>query len=379
VCSSDLGLAATLWSENINLALDIAPKLVAGIVWINATNLFDAAAGFGGVRESGFGREGGREGMMEYLTPTWLSKAKMSPSPEAVNAPFPSGKGPDTALDRTMKMYIGGKQARPDAGYSYPVLDSKGRAVSEAGLGNRKDVRNAVEAAKAASGWSSMTGHSRAQVLYFLAENLEARAGEFVDRILSLCGGGRANAQKEVDVSISRIIHYAAWADKYDGDVRAPATNMLSLMLNEPWDVLGISCPDDLPLLGLVSLVMPAIAMGNRVVVTPSQSHPLVAGDFYQVLDTSDVPAGVINIITGDRDELAEVMAKHDDIACQWYFGSQQGSTTVERESAGNLKATWVNNGKARDWYNPKQAQGREFLFHAVQKKTIWKIGRAHV
>ena len=106
--------------------------------------------------------------------------------------------------------------------------------------------------------------------------------------------------------------------------------------------------------------------------LTPSPAKALVAGDFYQLLDTSDVPGGVVNIITGDRDALASVMAKHDDIACSWYFGSAEGSATVEPESAGNLKAIWVNHGKARDWYDPAQGQGRDFLFHAVRIKTVW-------
>ena len=370
--NSRYGLAASVWSQSLDIAFDAARGLKAGVVWINSTNQFDAAAGFGGYRESGFGREGGREGMMEYLKPHWQKKAKLLPAAPAIPAPLPAGEGGGAALDRTMKNYVGGRQARPDSGYSYPVFDAKGRLVSEAGYGNRKDIRNAVEAANAASGWSSMTGHARAQVLYFLAENLEARSRDFTERLASLSGAGTKAASGEVALAINRIIHYAAWADKHDGAVRAPATNMLSLALNEPWETLAISCPDEAPLLSFVSLVLPAIAMGNRVIVTPSQSAPLVAGDFYQLLDTSDVPGGVVNIITGERDPLAAVMAKHDDIACHWYFGSREGSAIVERESAGNLKATWVNNGLARDWFSPQQGQGREFLFHAVRIKTIW-------
>jgi aldehyde dehydrogenase (NAD+) len=271
-----------------------------------------------------------------------------------------------------MKNYVGGTQARPDSGYSYPVLDAKGRLVSEAGYGNRKDIRNAVEAAHAATGWAAMTGHGRAQVLYFLAENLEARAGDFAALLRRLTGASAASAEREVAAAIARVIHYAAWADKYDGAVRAPMANMLSLALNEAYDVLAISAPDEAPLLSLVSLVMPAIAVGNRVVVTPSQAAPLIAGEFYQVLDTSDVPGGVINIVTGPREALAKELARHDDVDCHWYFGTAEGSKTVEAESSGNLKATWVNHGKARDWHLAEQGQGREFLFHAVRIKTVW-------
>lgn len=371
--NSRYGLAASVWSQNLDVAFDCARSLKAGIVWINSTNLFDAAAGFGGYRESGFGREGGREGMYEYLVPAWLKDARKLPAAKPVSAPLPVPEAAgDGGIDRTMKMYVGGKQARPDSGYSYPVFDTKKKPISQAGFGNRKDIRNAVEAANAASGWASMTGHQRAQVLYFLAENLEARTDDFTGRLVRIDGDTKAGAKKQVAASVARIIHYAAWADKHDGAVRAPMANMLSLALNEPWGTMAISCPDDAPLLSFVSLVLPAIAMGNCVVVTPSQTNPLVIGDFYQVLDTSDVPGGVINIVTGERDALAPDMAKHDDIACHWYFGSAEGSKAVEEHSAGNLKATWVNNGKAYNWYSSTQSQGREFLRHAVQIKTIW-------
>lgn len=371
--NSRYGLAASIWSQNLDEAFDAARQIKSGIVWINATNLFDASAGFGGYKESGFGREGGREGMREYLVPSWQKKAKSLPDGEPLPAPVPApGPASDApGLDRTVKMYIGGKQARPDSGYSYPVTGKNGRHLAEVGLGSRKDIRNAVEAAHKASGWSGMTGHQRAQVLFFLAENLELRSAEFAARLVD-AGASASAAKREVEASVARIMHYAAWADKYDGAVRAPDKRMLTLALNEPWDVMGISCPDEAPLLGFVSLVLPAIAMGNRVVVTPSPRQPLPALDFYQVLDTSDVPGGVVNIVTGDRDTLADTMAKHDDIAALWYFGGQAGTALVERESAGNLKPVWASNGKARDWSDPVQGQGEEFLFRAVRIKTIW-------
>ncbi len=370
--NSRYGLAASIWSQDLDTAFDAARRVKAGVVWINSTNLFDAAAGFGGYKESGFGREGGREGMLEYLVPAWTKKAKPVAAAKPVEAPVPASGGAAPGLDRTVKMYIGGKQARPDSGYSYPVLDSKGRTITEAGLGNRKDIRNAVEAARKAGAWTAMTGHGRAQVLYFLAENLELRAAEFATRLSAMTGASADSAGHEVAAAAARIMYYAAWADKYDGAVRAPQPRMLSLALNEAWEVMGISCPDDAPLLAFVSLVAPAIAMGNRVVVTPSPRHPLAACDFYQLLDTSDVPGGVVNIVTGDRDELADTMAKHDDIAAHWYFGTAEGAAMVERESAGNLKAVWSNQGKQRDWLDGRQGQGAEFLFNAVRIKTIW-------
>ncbi len=368
------GLAASIWSQNLDTAFEAARNVKAGVVWINSTNLFDAAAGFGGYKESGFGREGGREGMMEYLVPAWQKKAKPLSIAKPLHAPVPMPDGGDASgivLDRTVKMYIGGKQARPDSGYSYPVLDARGRAITEAGLGNRKDIRNAVEAAHKAEGWADMTGHQRAQVLYFLAENLELRTQEFTRRLIQT-GANAASAKREFEASVARVMYYAAWADKYDGDVRGPAARMLSLALKEPYEVLAVSCPDEMPLLAFLSLVLPAIAMGNRVVATPSPNQPLSACDLYQVFDTSDLPGGVVNIITGDRDSLADTLAKHDDIGAHWYFGSAEGSKNVEAVSSGNLKLTWVNNGLARDWLDPVQGQGGEFLFKATRVKNIW-------
>jgi aldehyde dehydrogenase (NAD+) len=373
--NSRYGLAASIWSQNLDTAFDAARQIKSGVVWINSTNLFDGAVGFGGYKESGFGREGGREGMHEYLVPAWLKKAKPARVASPLDAPLPAGEdlpGSGRALDRTVKLYIGGKQARPDSGYSYSVHDHAGKIITEAGFGNRKDIRNAVEAARKAEGWGSMTGHARAQVLYFLAENLELRGDEFAARLRQATGGSPAQARKEVAASVARVMYYAAWADKYDGAVRGPQPRMLSLALPEPWEVIGISCPDEAPLLSFLSLTLPAIAMGNRVVVTPSPRQPLAACDLYQVLDTSDVPGGVVNIVTGDRDQLASVIAKHDDVAAHWYFGSAEGSAMVEQESAGNLKLTWVNNGKARDWYDPREGQGEEFLFKATRIKSIW-------
>ncbi len=368
------GLAATIWSENLNVALDTAAKMKAGVVWINSTNLFDAAAGFGGYRESGFGREGGREGLYEYLVPNWEAELKpeRDAKPQSLSAAPPAGieAGALPSIDRTAKLYIGGKQARPDSGYSYSVYGTKG-AIGQAGLGNRKDIRNAVEAAAKAGGWSSATAHNRAQVLYYVAENLSARADEFTARLKSM-GQTQKSAAAEVEASIRRIFWYAAQADKYDGRVHNTKSRHVTLAMNEPYGVMGILCPDDMPLLGFVSLVMPALAMGNRVVAVPSPRAPLAATDLYQVFDTSDVPGGAINIVTGDRDELAKTLAEHDDVAALWYFGSAAGSALVEKASAGNLKPTWVSNGKRRDWLDRAQGQGTEYLRRATQVKNIW-------
>jgi len=359
------GLAASIWSENINLALDQAARVKAGVVWINSTNVFDAGAGFGGYRESGFGREGGREGMREYLAEAPVkARAEAVPVPPET-APVPQAPVREIGIDRTAKMYIGGGQKRPDSGYSYAVA-AKGRVLGLAGLGNRKDIRNAVEAAHAAGGWGKATGHNRAQVLYYLAENLAAREAEFAARLKA---AGSPKPEEEVATAIRRAFWYAAQADKFDGAVHSTKTAMVTLAMPEPYGVMGIACPTDAPLLGFLSLVLPAIAMGNRVVAIPSQNMPLAATDLYQVFDTSDLPGGVVNIITGARDELAKTLAGHDDVAAMWYCGPAEGARMVETESAGNLKATCILPN--RDWLGP-EGQGRSFLTRATQVKNIW-------
>lgn len=355
------GLAATVWTENVNLALDIAPKLVAGVVWVNGTNMFDAAAGFGGVRESGFGREGGWEGLSAYTRPKTKTK------PLAKVEAFHGEGAPADPLDRTAKMYVGGKQARPDSGYSRGVYGKSGALLGHVGLANRKDVRNAVEAAAGAKGWSKTTGHLRAQILYYIGENLSARANEFANRIDAMTGkkGGAA----EVEASIQRLFTAAAWADKYDGQAHGVPIRGVALAMKEPVGVIGALCADEAPLLGMVSAMAPAIAMGNRVVLAASDPFPLAATDFYQVLETSDVPAGVVNILTGSQAELAGPMASHMNLDAVWSFSSSDVSQQIEAASAGNLKRTWVSNGQALDW---AQDHTKRFLQAATEVKNIW-------
>ncbi len=354
------GLAATVWTENVNLALDIAPKLVAGIVWVNATNLFDAATGFGGVRESGYGREGGWEGLSAYTRPKGRSKplAKLEPA---------TGEGsPVDPIDRTAKMYVGGKQARPDGGYSRAIWGKSG-LLGHVGVANRKDVRNAVEAAAGATGWSKTTGHLRAQILYYIGENLSARSAEFASRIDAMTG--KKDGANEVNAAIQRLFTAAAWADKYDGQVHGVPIRGVAIAMKEPVGVIGALCADEAPLLGLVSAMAPAIAMGNRVILAASEPYPLAATDFYQILETSDVPAGVVNILTGNHAEIAKPLAAHLNVDAVWSFSSTDLSELIEKASSGNLKRTWVNNATGTDWNTD---HSRRFLQAATEIKNIW-------
>lgn len=369
------GLAACVWSESISLALDVAPQIKAGVVWINTANQFDAACGFGGYKESGFGREGGKEGMVEYLVP--LAEDARPAAPVVAAQLEHKGKvklaGGDSpfAVDRTAKLYIGGKQARPDGAYSRAIHGAGGEFLADVGEGNRKDIRNAVEAAHKASGWSKATAHNRAQVLYYIAENLAIRADEFAARIVAQTGA--QDAAREVQASIERLFYWAAWADKYDGLAHQPPMHGITVALNEPVGVIGIVCPNENPLLGFISLVAPALALGNRVVAVPSEAHPLSALDLYQVLDTSDLPGGALNIVTGSHDELARTLASHFDVDAVWrHDGSAEGCAEVEKLSAESLKRTWTGGAKGRDWFDAKQAGGRTVLQHASQVKNVW-------
>jgi aldehyde dehydrogenase (NAD+) len=365
------GLASSVWSESINVALQVAAQIKAGVVWVNCTNLFDASCGFGGYKESGYGREGGREGLTEYLEPTWFKNAP--PLPALQQAPSEASDGQehaDPAIDRTVKLYIGGKQARPDSGYSIEVRGAKGELLGEVPLGNRKDIRNAVEAARKASGWGKATAHNRAQVLYYMAENLSLRQNEIAHRLSVVVGAQQA--AKEVSLGIERIFTYAAWADKFDGAVHSPPFRTIAIAMKEPIGTVGIVCPNDAPLLGLLSLLLPVLAVGNTTVVVPSETYPLIVGDLYQVFDTSDLPGGAVNLISGYSSQLLKTLAEHDDVDAVWCFGDEATAAAAKSFSVGNLKQVFTNEGRVIDWFDPKQSEGRWFLEHATQVKNIW-------
>ncbi len=348
------GLAATVWTENLNLAHDVASKIKAGTIWTNSTNLFDAASGFGGYRESGYGREGGREGMYEYLRRLPAKSGEVDPAGasrpregevEVAGASRPRETSPSApALDKTHKLFIGGKQVRPDGGYaitiSSPAPGGGREGVSqEVGRGNRKDIRNAVEAATAAlPGWSGSTSHNRAQILYYLAENLDA-PGRGTDILFT----------------------YAAMADKYDGAAHSVPLKSLCFTRNEPVGVIGIVLPDEGPLDALLEAMAAAVAMGNTVVLIPSEANPIPAVELYRVIEASDVPAGVINIVTGLRSELVSTLAEHDGVDAIWDFGPDP--TASVKASVGNLKQTWTH---------ARWGDTHEFLRHATQVKNVW-------
>ena len=364
--NSRYGLAASVWSENINRAMDVAPKIKAGVLWINCHNQFDASCGFGGVKESGFGREGGKEGLYEYLKPRFLSPIKNSKSKKITE------NNNEQSIDRTLKFYIGGKQVRPDGGHSMSTYNADGSLAAIVGSGNRKDIRNAVNAAVKAASWSSQSGHGRAQILYFLAENLAIRESEWVKRLETLCGVTKKQAQAEFDESLSRIFSYAAWADKYDGAVHSAPYRGVTMALPEPIGVLAQVAPETQPLLTTISLISPAIAMGNRVILIPSESFPSVALELVQTFETSDIPPGVINIVTGDKDELSNQLVGHAEVDGVWCWADSDTVAKVETTSALDLKRLWIHSDGDRDWLDSDQGEGLEFLRNATEVKNIW-------
>ena len=346
------GLASSVWTQNLDVAHDVAAQIKAGTVWVNCTNQFDASAGFGGYRESGYGREGGKEGLCEYL--------KLAPQTSVFSLQS-SVNGALAGLDRTHKLYVGGKQVRPDGGFSFQAIGG------EFARANRKDVRNAVEAAEgAASNWGSATGFLRSQILYYLAENLVAGQEAMIS---ALKQGGSTDASAEFEASVATILHYAAWADKFDGQVHQAPLRGLVYTRNEPLGACGVFAPTAPGLAGFLGACLPLIAMGSPVVAVASEQAPLAAMELVRVMEASDVPAGVWNVLTGVHSELEPTLGDHLGLSAVWHFGSVEGGQRVQRLSAGNLKQTWVMPDGTVDWF---ATPAKEFLRRATQVKNIW-------
>lgn len=384
------GLAASVWTEDLSLAMDVAPAVKAGTVWVNCTNRFDAAAGFGGYRESGFGREGGKEGMWEYLKPVAREGAGGVPVADRAGVRF-AGDGMATrdggsgdgmperdrprgdAIDRTRKLWIGGRQRRPDGGYSLTQLGPDGLPWGETPRGNRKDVRDAVEAAGKARGpWAATTAYLRAQILYFVAENLAARGDEFAGALRGAAGMTKEAARAEVDAAVQALFTFAAWADKHDGRVHSTPFRNVTFAMNEPVGTVAIRCAEAAPLAGVAGSVGAALCQGNVAVVVVPERFPLPALDLVQVLETSDVPPGAVNVLAGIHSEVVPTLAAHDDVDQLWDFVGDDLSGEAEHLSAGNLKRVWVDRERALDWLGLSGDAGEMLLRRATRVKNIW-------
>jgi len=359
------GLAASIWSENINLALDVAPKVKAGVIWINSTNLFDAACGFGGFKESGFGREGGSEGIRAYTKVNLpiVKGSKRTNNKMKISLPV---------IDRTPKLYIGGKQKRPDGGYSFPLNAANNSFICDIAQANRKDVRDSVEIA-AKSFAKQLSNFNRSQILFYLAENLQQREKNFVDLLIALSGSSPINASKEFSQSCERLFYYAAMADKFEGKVHNPPMRGLTLAMKEPLGVMTSIISDDSPLLNLVTVMGSVFSTGNANIIVPGQKTSLIATELYQVLDTSDVPGGYVNILTAKENELNKTLSQHENIEGIWYFraDSEQRSEIVKNTTS-NIKRYWCPEEKHIDWTNTSEEFLNEFLHQSTQIKNIW-------
>ena len=426
------GLSAGVWTEKGSRILGMASALRAGVVWANTFNRFDPAVAFGGYKESGFGREGGRSGLSAYLNtdddavvtparPTVSSApvdgaisadahgavahdadalpgadaphevggpaeadavavvaaAQSARSTAATHAPSDESRGTGTgqtdepariAVSKTYKLYIGGAFPRSESGRTYQAVGGPdGSILANVAQGSRKDARDAVSAArKAFKGWSSATAYNRGQVIYRIAEMLEGRRAQFVD----LLGGG-ADAAGTVDAAIDRLVHYAGWTDKLAsvfGSANPVAGPFFSFSTPEPTGVVAVVAPQHDPLLGLVSVLAPVITSGNTAVLIAAQHQPMAAVTLAEVLATSDLPGGVVNLLTGDPAEIAPHLAAHADVNALDLTGTDGTlRTELERAAAGTLKRVFAPS--VGDFTGaPGTARMRAFL----EIKSVW-------
>lgn len=273
---------------------------------------------------------------------------------------------------KTYKIYIGGQFPRTESGRYYTPKDKKGNPIANVCLSSRKDVRNAVVAARKAFGsWSERSAFNRGQILYRIAEMLEGRRAQFKDELITQ-GLTKVNAEKEVDLSIDRIVYYAGWCDKYNqvlSSVNPVSSAHFNFSTCEPMGIVGIIADQRTSLIGLVSMLLPAICGGNTAVVLASEKLPLCAVTFAEVLNSSDVPGGVVNIITGSIDEMAPTLASHMDV-------NALITSHLEDSLKKNLSIAAVDNLKRNyeftvDW-NKSDAQGLHYISDLQEIKTTW-------
>jgi acyl-CoA reductase-like NAD-dependent aldehyde dehydrogenase len=274
---------------------------------------------------------------------------------------------------KTYKLYIGGQFPRTESGRYYPLTDKKGNVIANVCLSSRKDFRNAVVAARAAfAGWSGRNGYNRSQILYRIAEMLEGRKAQFIEE-LQQQGLTKASAEKEVALSVDRLVHYAGWCDKYQqlfSTVNPVQSSHFNFSVPEPTGVVAIAAPQDTSLCGLVSVIAPVIAGGNTCIVLASESKPLCSITFAEVLATSDLPGGVVNILTGTQKELLGQMAAHMDVnAVVLADGSAADWKMIQEKAADNVKRTY--NWSNHNW-NDAGAQNPYFIIDLQEVKTTW-------
>ncbi|KAM4825352.1 aldehyde dehydrogenase family 16 member A1 [Thomomys bottae] len=373
------GGSASVWSERLAQALELGCRLQVGTVWINAHGLRDPAVPAGGCKESRSSWHGDLDGLHDYVrslaTPARLPFLCENLSYDtfglSVPAALPAGPEVGPGPAPPYGLFIGGRFQPPGARSSRPILDPSGRLQGYVAEGGAKDARNAVEAAQqAAPGWAAQSPAARAAVLWGLAAALERRQPALSAR-LERHGAPGQSAKVEVELSIARLRTWGARAQDQGQVLQTLGLKGLVMRLREPLGVLAIVCPDKWPLLAFVSLLAPALAHGNAVVLVPSGACPLLALEVCQDMATL-FPAGLVSVVTGDRDHLTRCLALHQDVQALWYFGSDQGSQFVEWASAGNLKPVWVNWDCSRAWDLETEGASLELGLRAARTKALW-------
>jgi acyl-CoA reductase-like NAD-dependent aldehyde dehydrogenase len=273
---------------------------------------------------------------------------------------------------KTYKIYIGGQFPRTESGRYYPLKNKSGQTIANICLSSRKDFRNAVVAARGAfSGWSGKTAYNRSQILYRIAEMLEGRKEQFVEELI-LQGSTAVGAKAEVELSIERLIYYAGWCDKYTqifSSVNPVAASYFNFSVPEPTGVVAVVADENTSLIGLISVIAPVISGGNTCVVLASTSKPLCAVTFGEVVQTSDVSGGVVNILTGERKELLEQFATHMDVNATIYCGNDKKQIKeLQQNAVVNVKRVVVYD---HDW-KKDNSQSPYFIFDTQEIKTTW-------
>lgn len=280
---------------------------------------------------------------------------------------------PRLPITKTPKVYVGGAFIRSESGRTFPLRDARGRLIGHVPQCTRKDLRNAVEAAaKAGPGWARRTAYNRGQILYRLAEMIEARTAELSG---ALAPATKRAAAREVAASVDRLIHYAGWADKCEqalGSINSVAGPFFNFTTSEPMGVIGVIAPAECPLLALVSLIAPAIVSGNTVVALASEPRPYAAIVLGEMLATSDLPGGVVNLLTGLRRELLPTFASHAHLRALSGVATREERTALERGSADSIRRVRLLAAEEpRDWF-ADSAQGLPMIRDLVEFKTTW-------
>ncbi|KAM6905596.1 aldehyde dehydrogenase family 16 member A1 [Xenentodon cancila] len=383
------GQAASIWTEDLTLALETAKSLSVGTVWVNSISVTDPCLPTSGHKDSGTCTDGGQEGLYQFLHPSCSSWPPLHCSPVSMNYSKFGTEAPPAVIPSTSDsastakpylQFVGGRICKSVSGCSIAVQSPGGGSVlGFCPDGGPKDVRNAVEAAvKVQPSWMKKSPSTRAQSLYSLAKSLDAKKQDIAVSIITQTSVSVDDADKEVELSIARLCVWAAYCDKIQGGSLPMPQSGSALSFTEPLGVIGIVLPDRSPLLSMVTLLGAAVATGNAVIMVPSQKYPLPALAFIHVLHSSNLPEGLVNVITGTRDQLTVALANHSVIKSIWYWGSAEGCQYLRYTCTSPLKTLRLFCQKdeedqgGMDWTQSHPALLEEMWRNAVQWKSVW-------